>query len=298
MSTKGRVHTPVVMFTGKGGVGKSTIATAWAVASAHAGHRTLLVDFDGRSSCAGSFNRTAFAPQPENIAPLLDAIALDARVALDEYLKQNGQGRLARRLGATGLLDIVSSAVPGMREILLLGRVKAFERSGAYDRIVIDGYAAGHTLRLMSSPQGFLDAVKVGPIRNQATEALALVSDPARFSVALVTLPQTTPLLELAEMEAALVQVHGVAVSLVFVNECHHDPGVPPSASKLIAAFSSAPSSEFITAARTVWSAEHERARAESSARSALETSAERVEVPVMHRDHGDVIFQIAGVLQ
>lgn len=285
------------MFTGKGGVGKSTIATACAVAAATHGRRTLLVDFDGRSSCAAAFGVEGFTSVPTAVAKRLDAIALDPKVALDEYLKQHGQGRLARRLGATGLLDVVASAVPGMREILLLGRVKAFHFSGDYDCIIIDGYAAGHTLRLMSSPAGFLDAVRVGPIRQQAEAALEMITNPEIFAVVPVTLPEMTPIVELKELFSEITGVHGIAVAAVVLNACHHDLGATPDEEQLREIFPDTISIELSNLIREVWEANHQRSRAEAAAIGTLNLGVPILQIPSVAGEAAHIVPMVAPLL-
>ena len=125
--------------------------------------------------------------------------------ALVEYLEDHGMRRISKRLIATGTLDVVATAVPGIKDILVLGKVKQLEMlsaagaPGAPDFIVVDAPAAGHAVTFLASAYGLLDAAAVGPIRAQAVDVIGMLGDPARCQVMLVTLPEETPVNEAAE---------------------------------------------------------------------------------------------------
>src|SRR5438067_7475747 len=128
--------------------------------------------------------------------------------------------RISRRLTRSGALDVVATAVPGMRDILVLGKVKQLERARAADLIVLDAPAAGHAVSFLLSARGLLDAVRVGPIQKQAAEVVELLSDPARCQVLLVTLPEETPVNELVDTAYAVEDRAGVALGPIVVNQC------------------------------------------------------------------------------
>ena len=107
--------------------------------------------------------------------------------------------RISRRLVSTGALDVVATAAPGIKDILILGKVKQLERAGVADLIVLDAPAAGHAITFLQSARALLDTVKVGPINTQAREVLELLEDHARCQVILVTLPEETPVNELVD---------------------------------------------------------------------------------------------------
>jgi anion-transporting ArsA/GET3 family ATPase len=143
--------------------------------------------------------------------------------ALLEYLDAHGMRRISKRLTRSGALDVVATAVPGMRDILVLGKVKQLEQARAADLILLDAPAAGHAVSFLLSARGLLDAVKVGPIQKQATDVVEMLSDPARCQVLLVTLPEETPVNELVDTAYAVEDRAGVALGPVVVNQC-----VPP----------------------------------------------------------------------
>jgi anion-transporting ArsA/GET3 family ATPase len=138
--------------------------------------------------------------------------------ALIEYLEDHGLRRISKRLVASGAVDVVATAAPGIKDILLLGKVKQLERSGNVDLVVLDAPAAGHAITFLQSARGLLDAVRVGPINTQARDVLELLTDPARCQVMLVTLPEETPVNELVDTAYQLEDRVGVSLGPVVVN--------------------------------------------------------------------------------
>jgi hypothetical protein len=138
--------------------------------------------------------------------------------ALAEYLADHGLARITRRLASTGAIDVVTTAAPGIRDLLVLGRVKAMETGKAADLIVLDAPAAGHAVSFLQSPTGLRRAVGAGPIATQADDVLAMLADPERCRVMLVTLAEETPVNEVVETAFALEDEIGVALGPVIVN--------------------------------------------------------------------------------
>ena len=178
----------------------------------------LIVEVEGKSGLAACFDRPPLTYEEQELRPGLRARTLTPDEALLEYLEDHGMRRISRRLTASGALDVVSTAVPGMKDILVLGKVKALERANAADLIVLDAPAAGHTISFLMSARGLLDAVRVGPIRKQAADVVELLTDPKRCQVMLVTVPEETPVTELVETAFAIEDRAGVALGPVVVN--------------------------------------------------------------------------------
>jgi anion-transporting ArsA/GET3 family ATPase len=214
----------VIIVAGKGGVGKTAVAAALALASSSVGLRTLIVEVEGKSGLASLFNSAQLSyGEIQLIEPSLEVGEVMARTVLPEdalldYLKDHGLKRISGRLVATGALDVVATAVPGISDILVLGKIKQLERSGQFDLIIVDAPAAGHAITFLRSASGLEDAVKVGPINSQAKDVLGLLNDPTRCRVLLVTAPEETPVNELIETAYSLEDEVGVSLGPVVVN--------------------------------------------------------------------------------
>jgi len=216
----------LVIVAGKGGVGKTTVTAALARAAALTGLSTLIVEVEGKSGLALLFGREPLTYEeitlspgggPEGAADIRGR-TLTPDDALLEYLRDHGMSRISRRLASSGALDIVSTAVPGIKDILILGKVKQLERAKAADLILLDAPAAGHAITFLLAARALLDAVRVGPINTQAREVLDLLTNADRCQVVLVTLPEETPVNELVDTAYHLEDRVGVSLGPVVVN--------------------------------------------------------------------------------
>jgi anion-transporting ArsA/GET3 family ATPase len=235
----------LVIVAGKGGVGKTVVSAALARAAALTGRSTLIIEVEGKSGLPSMFGQrdptdgdgaggglgyeemTLSAGGGADGAADVRARTLTPDAALLEYLRDHGLSRISRRLVSTGALDVVATAAPGIKDILILGKVKQLERAGAGDLLVLDAPAAGHAITFLQSARGLLDAVKVGPINTQARDVLEMLEDHERCQVVLVTLPEETPVNELVETAFNLEDRVGVALGPVVVNGMYPDlPGL------------------------------------------------------------------------
>ena len=220
--------TRLLIVAGKGGVGKTTVTATLARMAAPAGLSPLIVEVEGKSGIGSLFGRRDPLTYEEvDLGLGVRARTLTPDDALLEYLQEHGMKRISKRLANSGALDVVSTAVPGIKDILVLGKVKQLERGGAADLIILDAPAAGHAITFLTSARGLVDAAPVGPIRAQAQDVLDLLGDPARCQVILVTLPEETPVNEVVETAFALEDRVGIKLGPVVVN------GVYPSLSGL-----------------------------------------------------------------
>jgi len=209
---------------GKGGVGKTTVTAALARRAAALGLRTLVIDTEGRPGLARLLGGDALGYEPSVLLPAgggsaeVTGRSIRPDDALVEWLGGRGLGRLSKRLAATGALDMVATAIPGIRDILVLGKVKQLERSGEHDLLLVDGPAAGHAIGFLQAASGLLDSVQVGPVRAQAADVQELLTDRSRCSVVLVTVPEETPVVETVETAFALEDRVGIALGPVVLN--------------------------------------------------------------------------------
>jgi anion-transporting ArsA/GET3 family ATPase len=239
----------VLIVAGKGGVGKTTMVAAIARMAADAGLSVLVIELEGRSGVSDAFGHddvldyagavlsAAGADQYEAgseqegdgdsaLAPgSVQARRITPDDALIEYLADHGLRRISKRLMSSGIIDIVSGAIPGIRDILVLGKVKQIEQAGLADLVLVDAPATGHTMTFLSSASGLVDAARGGPVRAQAADVVALLTDPARCQVALVTLPEEMPVNEVVEAAYQLEDKVGITLGPIIVNGCY--PPVP-----------------------------------------------------------------------
>jgi anion-transporting ArsA/GET3 family ATPase len=223
----------VVIVAGKGGVGKTTVTATLATVAANAGLSVLIVEVEGKSGLAACFGRPPLTYEEAELASRVRGRTLTPDEALVDYLESHGLRRISKRLVRSGALEVVASAVPGMKDILVLGKVKALEVERAADLILIDAPAAGHAVSFLMSPRGLGDAVRVGPVSKQSTDVIEMLSDPARCQVMLVTVPEETPVNELVDTAFQLEDRIGVRLAPVVVNGCYPDPGLPASADEV-----------------------------------------------------------------
>lgn len=210
----------VLIVAGKGGVGKTTVTAALAVTAARAGLDVLVVEVEGKSGLTAMFDAPPLTYDEIDLESGVSARFLTPDAALVDYLESHGMKRISKRLVASGALEVVATAVPGMKDILVLGKVKSLEEQRIADLVIVDAPAAGHAITFLLSARGLLDAVTVGPVRKQASDVVDLISDPARCQVVLVTLPEETPVSEVIETAFAIEDRAGVALGPVVINGC------------------------------------------------------------------------------
>jgi anion-transporting ArsA/GET3 family ATPase len=227
----------VLFVAGKGGVGKSTTTAVVALAAARCGLRVLAVELEGRSELPRALGLEGELDWEERVAVAYPAGgSVTARRirpddALIEWLRAHTLGAVVRRLRSSGALEVVSFAIPGIREVLVLGKLKAVERDGGFDLIVVDAPATGHAITLLTSPAGLATAARGGPVRRQAEEVCELLADPARCRVLLVTLPRELAVDETIEAAFEVEDRARVTLSVVVVNQ--YEPPDPALAAPL-----------------------------------------------------------------
>jgi anion-transporting ArsA/GET3 family ATPase len=216
----------VVIVAGKGGVGKTVVSAALGRAAARQGRSTLVIEVEGKSGLAAMYGQPPLGYDEVTLSPGggpsgdadVRARTLTPDDALLDYLRDHGLSRISKRLVQSGALDVVATAAPGIRDILVLGKVKQLERADHADLIILDAPAAGHAITFLQSARGLLDAVRVGPINTQARDVLEMLTDHDRAQVVLVTLPEETPVNELVETAFNLEDRVGIGLGPVVVN--------------------------------------------------------------------------------
>jgi anion-transporting ArsA/GET3 family ATPase len=215
----------VLIVAGKGGVGKSTLTATLAVMGARVGLSVLAVELEGRGELPRALGLEGSLDWDERVAledpsgGRVTARRIRPDDALVEWLHARSLGTIVRRLRSSGALEVVSFAIPGIREVLVLGKIKALERDGAHDLIVVDAPATGHAITLLTSPAGLASAARGGPVRRNAEEVVELLGDPTRCRVLLVALPRELAVDETIEAAYEVEDRAGVALAEVVVNQ-------------------------------------------------------------------------------
>jgi anion-transporting ArsA/GET3 family ATPase len=218
----------LIVVTGKGGTGKTTVAAGLAVAAAGRGRRVLVVEVEGRQGLAGLFGRGGLDHRDARVADGVSALAVDPDESLREYLERYGFGPLARLLSWAHLNRFITAAAPGLGDVLLVGKVwEASTRKGAgggpaYDLVVLDAPPTGRVVPFLRAPETVAELARVGPIRSQADRVRDLLDDPGRTAVVLTCLPEELPVTETLEGVAALRQA-GLSVGGVVANRVTRD---------------------------------------------------------------------------
>jgi anion-transporting ArsA/GET3 family ATPase len=214
----------LLVVTGKGGAGKTTVAAALAVAAGLRGRRTLVAEVEGRQGLARLFGRGALDHREVRVAERVAGLAVDPEASLREYLGRYGFAPLARLLTWARLTDFITAAAPGLGDVLLVGKVwEASTRArGSYDLVVLDAPPTGRVVPFLRAPETVAELARVGPIRHQADRVGELLDDPQRTAVVLACLPEELPVAETLEGVASL-RAAGLPVGAVVANRVTAD---------------------------------------------------------------------------
>lgn len=209
----------LLFVTGKGGVGKTTIAAGLALLAAQQGQRVLLCESDAKGSIAQAFETAPTEFVAREVTAGLWAMSMSTEESLKEYLRLHLRLPLLARMGALArTFDFVANAAPGVKEILVVGKLCWEVRSEAWDLVVVDAPASGHIVGQLGAPQAIQQLVNVGTVRGQTDWMLEILGDPAQTGVVIVATPEEMPVNETLELATRLRSETIVDLASVVVN--------------------------------------------------------------------------------
>jgi anion-transporting ArsA/GET3 family ATPase len=213
----------LIFVTGKGGVGKSTVAIALGLVAARRGLRTIVAELASQERVRQTFAQSGETFEEVQLADGLFTISIDPESAMEEYLRVK-TGPVGQALGSSRLFQAFAMATPGMRELLSIGKVwelAQFARrtSGAepYDLVIVDSPAAGHGVGILRTPRTFAEIARVGPIAHQARTIAATIADRDFTAVAAVATAEEMPVSETLWLRDALAEDE-IPLDAVIVN--------------------------------------------------------------------------------
>ncbi len=216
----------LIFVTGKGGVGKSTVATALGVAAARRGLRTIVAELASQERVGQAFDRRGRTFEEVELADNLFTISVDPQLAMDEYLRVK-TGAVGQALGQSRLFGAFAMATPGMRELLSVGKLwelaqheRRTDGGDVYDLVIVDSPAAGHGVGILRTPRTFADIARVGPIAHQAGVIAATIADPAFTAVIAVAAAEEMPVSETLWLRDALAGEQ-LTLEATIVNACY-----------------------------------------------------------------------------
>ena len=205
--------------SGKGGVGKTTMAAALALLAAERGRRTLVCEVAPKGDLAASYECSPTRFKPTELQPGLWAMSMNTEESLREYLSLFLKIPVAGRIGPLArAFDFVATAAPGVKEILTVGKLCYEVREDHYELVVVDASATGHIVGQLSAPQGINELVHVGLVRQQTGWMLDVLSDPELTGLCIVATPEEMPVNETVELAARVRDETTVELAAVIVN--------------------------------------------------------------------------------
>jgi anion-transporting ArsA/GET3 family ATPase len=274
----------LVFVTGKGGVGKTTIAVALGLRAASEGKRTIVCEVSAQENASRIFDHTQVGFHEVEMEENLWAISIDPDESMREYVLLQLKVRAMRdMLFRSRIFNYLAAATPGLKELVTIGKIwelaqldRKVKQGRKYDLVIVDAPATGHGIGFLQTPRTFAAIARVGPIHSQAQQLDRLITDEAHTGTAIVALPEEMPVNETAALEHDLRSEVGVSVDRIYMNGLYPQRFSNEEAERL-AGLAEGENGAIRAAARAAVS-EHDRAR---SQRAQLARLRRRVEAPV-----------------
>ena len=219
----------LILLSGKGGVGKSVVGAALALLASERGRRVLLVEVDTPLPATRYLEAPDAGPAESEALPGLFTVNLQAQAVMDEYLRRHVRVEaIVNRIVASPVYHRFFAAAPGLKELMLLGRivVASEERVGLrrrprYDLVIADLPATGHGLALLKVPLAASAAIPVGPVGRQARAILEKLRDRDWTALAIVAVPEEMAVVEALELQRNSASEVGIEAQALILNACH-----------------------------------------------------------------------------
>ncbi len=282
----------LVFVTGKGGVGKSTVATALGMLAARHGLRTIVTEVASQERIQRAFDHEGQRFREVQLAPGLFTISIDPQLAMEEYLRVK-TGTVGQVLGSSRLFAAFAMSTPGMRELLTMGKVwelaQLERRTGGaapYDFVIVDAPATGHGVGILRTPKTFAEIALAGPIARQGSKIAATIADHDFTGIIAVATPEEMAVNETLELRQALAR-DGLPLDLVVVNALYRERFAAAEVSELDALLPRTRSPLVRSALRAALS-EHARAGTQREQHARLRDGLDTpiVELPYVFADH------------
>jgi anion-transporting ArsA/GET3 family ATPase len=233
----------LVIVTGKGGVGKTTVSVALGMRAAAEGKRTIVCEVSAQENASRMFEHTTVGFHEVELEENLWAISIDPDESMREYVLLQLKVRAMRdMLFRSRIFNYLAAATPGLKELLTIGKIwelaqldRKVKSGRKYDTVIVDAPATGHGVGFLQTPRTFANIARVGPIHSQAQTLDRFITDHDNTGVAIVALPEEMPVNETAALEHDLVEEVGVAVDRVYLNGLYPERFSKEEAEKLTA---------------------------------------------------------------
>ncbi len=219
----------LVVLTGKGGVGKSVVGAAVALAARERGKRVLLVEVAAPLEAARLLGGPPSGGRETEVLPGLFTVNLDPAAVMDEYVRHVVKIELiARRILESPVYHRFFAAAPGLKELMVLGKImvleearRPFSSKPLWDLVVVDAPATGHGLAFLKVPLAASAAVPVGPIGHNARRVLTMLRDPLRTALVVVAIPEEMAVVEALQFDQLAEKEIGMKPAALVLNACH-----------------------------------------------------------------------------
>jgi len=216
----------VLLFTGKGGVGKTTVAVALGMRAAAAGKRTIVCEVSSQENASRIFDHTEVGFHEVEMEENLWSISIDPDESMREYVLLQLKVRAMRdMLFRSRIFNYLAAATPGLKELVTIGKIwelaqldRKVKKGRKYDLVIVDAPATGHGVGFLQTPRTFASIARVGPIHSQAQTLDRFITDHENTGTAIVALPEEMPVNESMALEKDLRDEVGVAVDRVYLN--------------------------------------------------------------------------------